>query len=101
MILKPGVKFDGVQPETLKAMAEADVIFKPYGEVVVTSLLDGTHSPNSLHYSGYAFDLRTRHMAHDQIAAASKDLHERLGPDYDVVVEGDHLHVEYDPKWRK
>ena len=26
------------------------------------------------------------------------DIETRLGPDYDVVLEHDHIHVEYDPK---
>ena len=96
MILKPSVIFNGVQAPVLRAMAAAEEVFGPYGDVVVTSIKDGTHSANSLHYDGLAFDLRTRHMDKGQVAAAAEALAIALGKDYDVVIEGDHLHVEYD-----
>ena len=48
----------------------------------------------SLHYQGKAFDLRTWHV----IEEVAKQLRTYLGKDYDVIVEKDHIHVEYDPK---
>lgn len=100
MKLKSGVLFDGIKAPTLRAMAAAEDAFLPYGEVVVTSIKDGIHSANSLHYDGLAFDLRTRHMTLDQVEDAVGYLRRKLGPDYDVVIEATHAHVEYQPKVR-
>ena len=67
---------------------------------VITSANDGKHSTASLHYSGNAFDLRI--WAFKENPAALRAFASRcaaaLGRDFDVVLESDHLHVEYDPK---
>ena len=64
------------------------------GEMVVTSVRDGKHKEHSLHYVGQAVDLRTR----DFTDMWAHYLRNALGKDWDVVVESDHIHVEYDPK---
>ena len=64
------------------------------GEMVVTSARDGKHKDNSLHYVGKAVDLRIR----DYVDTWAMYLHNTLGKDWDVVIESDHIHVEYDPK---
>lgn len=84
--------------------------------IVITSAADGTHGLNSLHPKGFAFDVRiygTREgavkspfvpgmmLATMQRAEATGwvgRLRAELGRDYDVVLESDHIHVEYDPK---
>lgn len=66
--------------------------------IVVTSLLDGVHSKNSLHYSGNAFDLRVWIYTQDQIQQLLKRFKTELGNDFDCIFEGDHFHIEYDPK---
>jgi len=66
-------------------------------DAIVTYTTNGRHSANSLHYSGNAVDLRTRDMTEEQRQQAVEDLRNELGDDYDVVDEGDHIHVEYDP----
>lgn len=82
------------------AMKEADFLSNKLTrqEAVVTSVLDGVHSKNSLHYSGNAFDLRVWIYTPEQIAQLAGELKKSLGKNYDVVFEGDHIHVEYDPK---
>lgn len=67
-------------------------------EAIVTSGNDGQHMPGSLHYKGLAMDLRTRDQTHAKITAFATRLQMEIGDDYDVVVEKDHIHVEYDPK---
>jgi RHS repeat-associated protein len=67
-------------------------------DAVVTYAANGRHTPRSLHPSGNAIDLRTRDLTQEQIQQAAKDLQTVLGDDYDVVIESDHIHVEYDPK---
>lgn len=66
-------------------------------EVVITSLLDGVHSKNSLHYTGNAFDLRVWIYTEKQRKTLLIQLRKTLGIDYDVVDEVDHLHIEWDP----
>lgn len=65
-------------------------------ELVITSLNDGRHMKNSLHYSGKAADLRTWHI--DDVNLFAAELSQAIGKDFDVVVESDHIHLEYDPK---
>ena len=68
-------------------------------DATVTSLQDGKHMKGSRHAAGFAFDLRTKNLAAPQVAAVEKALKEELEPlGFDVVNEGDHIHIEYDPK---
>lgn len=87
-----------------------------HGDVVIlTSIDDGRHSKASLHYVGRAMDVRftgdrpggidmdaSRQPAHPTLEAEAqawaKRLRQQLGPAYDVVVESDHIHLEWDPK---
>ena len=102
MKLKEGVDPTGIQPELLLAIMAAKEAYRDYGyDLVITSLTDGKHSRTSLHYSGCAVDLRTRHMGTEEdkaeIATLIKD---SLGPDYDVILESTHIHIEWQPKRR-
>lgn len=99
MRLKPGVRVLGLQAGTLLAMQAAGEVLRAFDlEFVVTSVIDGSHSRSSKHYSGNAFDFRTRHMGEGQPAQVREALSIALAGDYDVVLEGNHIHVEYDPK---
>jgi hypothetical protein len=49
---------------------------------------------NSVHYAGKAFDMRTRIYTKGQVEAIVDELFTLLGEDYDVIDEGDHVHVE-------
>ena len=73
-----------------------DKVFQKFGvaEAVITSGRDGVHKEGSFHYQGKAFDLRTWHV----LEALNAALKEEFGPHYDVLLEKDHIHVEYDPK---
>lgn len=83
-----------------EAMMKADIISRRVSgkEIVVTSLLDGVHSKNSLHYTGNAFDLRVWIYTVKQKGEVLRRLKDELGSAYDCIDEGDHLHIEYDPK---
>ena len=109
MTLKQGVKIEGIKPECIVGLMIVDRYFAEHKvDFVVTSVKDGKHGENSLHYGGYAFDARLRHLdgntgdisSEDKVLAMmyAKDLKERMGGLFDVVVEGDHFHFEYDPK---
>ena len=74
-------------------------VYEAYGyEMTVTSVTDGTHSRASLHYVGFAFDLRTRHIPLDELPLIQKDLQEALTDEFDVVLESNHFHIEFQPK---
>lgn len=61
----------------------------------ITSITDGKHGITSLHYKGKALDIR---LPEKNIAAVFNKIAEILGPDYDVVLESTHIHIEFDPK---
>ncbi len=93
------VKIQGISTELLFALIVADQVYKETGqELVITSLNDGKHSVTSLHYSGNAGDVRIYRDGKDQ---QRRDMiKERLGIDYDVILEGNHIHIEYQPRRR-
>lgn len=96
---KDGVSVDGIKKETIALIVILNTYFELRigKELVVTSCTDGKHMKGSKHYSGYAIDIRIRHLTASEISkliAWFKSLHER---EYDMVVEKDHIHVEYDP----
>lgn len=66
-------------------------------DCVITSCRDGKHGEKSYHYSGRAFDLRTRDIALKDQPAIHQALKELMGKDYDVVLEKDHIHIEPSP----
>ena len=67
--------------------------------VWITSANDGTHMKGSLHYKNRAFDVRTLNLIDADTAAEWVEaLKLVLGKDYDVVLEHNHIHVEFDPK---
>ena len=99
MIIKSGVRVFGLRPEILLALIIAEPLFEEEGEeMVVTSLIEGKHSRGSLHYAGAAVDLRTNPIAPAAAKEIRDELQRRLGPDYDVVLEKTHLHIEFQPK---
>ena len=98
-MIKSGVKAAGLKPEILLAICEAREVYRELdAELVITSLLDGQHMKGSLHYKGLAVDLRTRHLSKADRGIAAQRLRVALGPEYDVVLEGSHIHIEHDPK---
>ena len=67
--------------------------------VWITSANDGTHMKGSLHYKNRAFDVRTLNLINADTATSwVEDLKLVLGTDYDVILEHNHIHVEFDPK---
>lgn len=89
----------GVEPRILIIAAAAINAAEGLGfDVVITSGNDGTHKVGSKHYSYEALDLRTFNIPKQYRALYIDRLRFRLGNAYDVIDEGDHIHVEYDPK---
>jgi hypothetical protein len=93
------VKLEGVQWQVFHAAVIVESVLQSFGtELVITSCNDGKHMPNSRHYKGLAFDARSRDLAPAFQVHARDEMKKRLGPDYDVVLEKDHFHIEHDPK---
>ena len=106
MILKKGASLEGVTDITKKAIEDVDLVYKHSGIIlVITSGTegfdgDGVHGKGSKHYSGEAFDCRTRNIpgAHSAKMAIVDAIKRVLSKDFDIILEKDHIHVEYDPK---
>jgi hypothetical protein len=90
----------GIGKPILHAMHVINDIMEESGEYCVTSLCDGVHGPNSLHYVGLAMDLRTRHLKEmEAVNVLARRLQEELGRMYQVIVEKDHIHLEVSDLW--
>jgi hypothetical protein len=75
-------------------------IMEASGEYCITSLLDGTHGPNSLHYVGLAMDIRIRHLKDPELVTPlAVRIQQELGGMYQVIAEKDHIHIETSDKW--
>ena len=97
--IKRGVDLRLLTPQVLLAVAVAESLFFQRDiAVVITSGRDSRHGKGSLHYMGNAVDLRIRALTAFNAAAVAEELADCLGDQYDVVLESDHIHVEFDPK---
>ena len=92
------IQYAGIRAELVFALCVAGGVYAEYeAACVITSLNDSNHSHTSLHYAGAAADLRTRHLSMDANILVRK-IDMRLGRDYDVLFEGDHIHIEWQPR---
>lgn len=103
MRFKDGVSPVGVSDRVWQAMVYVDDYLRLIGtgdELWVTSTREGRHMVGSRHYSGEAFDFRAPVVILDggEVGYLLNEVRELLGADFDVVFEGDHFHVEFDPK---
>lgn len=98
--VKPGVK-----PVTLyiaAAVANVAEALRLPADMVITSGNDSQHMAGSKHYTDEALDFRTKHLTPHDRGLLVAGVKEKLGKDYDVVLESvggpnEHLHVEHDP----
>jgi hypothetical protein len=96
MKIKDGASLAGLQLEMRRVLITAESIWTQNDqELVVTGGTDGAHSAGSLHYYGYAVDLRSRYFSEGIKSRVVDALRLKLGEDYDVVVHSTHIHVEY------
>ncbi len=99
LAIKKGVDLRLLSPQMAIAAAVADSVYTELGvPCVITSGRDSKHGAGSLHYLGHGLDFRIRDMTANQAINAAQMLRDRLGPQYDVVLENDHIHTEFDPK---
>ncbi len=99
LLLKPGVRIAGLRPEILFAIVAAERVCAEMSvDCVVTACVDGVHQAGSLHYCGLAVDLRSRDFRPGDLDKAIAHIKQCLGADYDVVLEKDHVHIEFQQK---
>lgn len=106
MIMKKGVSLEGVTAITSAAIEKVDDVYQANGVTLfITSGTEGhpgdrVHKKTSKHYTGEAFDCRIRNIpnGHQAVVNIYNAIRRVLGPDFDVILEKDHIHVEYDPK---
>lgn len=103
--LKAGVSLKGLKPEIVFGIISALSIASSLGlgELVITSCKEGQHKVGSLHYRGFAVDIRTNTMYNPTRLAFISKLKEALDTEFDIVDEGagtinQHCHLEYDPE---
>lgn len=98
MLLKLGVDISRLADPMRRAMAKVDAVYIDVtgAEAVCTSTYEGAHSVASLHYVNRAADFRLPPPALREKVVVQ--LRAKLGPEFDVVLEGSHIHVEHDPK---
>lgn len=87
---------EGVTPRNLVICAAAANVASGMGvDVTITAGTDGKHMVGSKHYTGEALDIRLLGVRTTEFRTL---LAIRLGAGYQVILEPDHIHVEYDPK---
>ena len=107
-ILKSGVTQQGVRSPVFFACGVTEMIYRHRGYTCVITSLTDSHAdrPKSLHNAGLAVDFRTKNVPRDLWPSLTDEISSVLNPmGFDVVLEADHIHVEYQPKtgenWQK
>lgn len=96
---KTSVTVFGLCQEILWALDRTEQVYGIYGnDCTVTSGRGDSHSRESFHYAGRAVDIRTRDIDSDTLTAIVSVLKRKLGKNFDVILESNHLHVEYQPR---
>ncbi len=98
MVAKQNVKFLYFTRPMLRMM---DVVMETWtfeSEPLVTSAFDGIHMKTSLHYQGLALDFRKITIPETRQQGYCNTLQAKLGKDYQVILEKDHIHIEYQPQ---
>jgi len=96
MLIKAGVDISRLKPPIRKKLSMISILIWSIEreELVISSTYEGNHSEGSLHYADLAVDIRRNN--HGRMVR--DELKNKLGRNYDVILESDHIHIEYDPK---
>lgn len=107
MKIKPGVELNGVHFMLWYAAAVADWVrnYLGHGEATITGgrepadVVGPRRVRNTFHPGGYALDFRTNDLPGGSLGYAAQRwaqvLQQALGVDFEIVVEQDHIHIEY------
>ena len=101
--VKKGADISQLNVEMREALQIMAAIYEKYGyQMTITSGNDGKHMSGSKHYVNNAVDLRIWGIAEDGfLQIIGNEMQEMLDlhkSGYQVVIESDHYHVEFDPK---
>ena len=98
---KPEVRIRYFTPQLAEALEAGGLWSLVRGvDLDVNSIDDSAHGPGSLHGDSLALDLDPGTDRPDHTADLARFLARRLSAPWDVVLESDHVHVEYDTKRR-
>jgi len=96
--IKPGVRLLGLKPEVSIGLQVAEGVYAAHGWTLrLTCGTEGKHQRASLHYAGQAVDLGLPPSGTD-LPAFIVELRLALGEEFDVLLEADHIHLEWQPK---
>jgi hypothetical protein len=101
---KASVRFAVITPALLHILTTLERLSRtlfglPVEGLVITSGSDGTHAPNSKHYTGEAIDLRSKTLSTATRTVLMAELRRTLGPQFTVLLEdvgrpNEHLHCQ-------
>jgi len=97
-MIKRGVSLLGLQPQMAIAYAIACRIYANHDLVCrLTSGTEGKHGRHSHHYKGCAIDTGIRKLQRAFCRILDAELEVALGSEFQVILESNHIHIEYDP----
>lgn len=106
MIIKPGVQIAGLKREMQIALDYAEEVYEKFGHsLIVTDAFDDQKRKirgrvkDSKHYTGEAFDIRIWNVGADVHRIYGRLLKGLGDLGFDILLESDHIHIEYHPKW--
>lgn len=97
--IKPGVRIHGMSAQIFYGLGIVKDVLAEIGvNFVLTAGIDGGHTAGSSHYAGNAGDVRSHEIPADKIDWVVSESQKRLGPDFFIQKEADHLHVQFKPQ---
>lgn len=96
--ISQGYMFGMELPAWAAYMVAASVFHSYAATCRMTNSVEGEHSDKSLHYVGLAVDIGLGGIdvrIHQELA---DKIRAKLSPEYDVVLEPYHIHIEFQPK---
>lgn len=96
-----GVEIRRWTPQIAEALEIADEWSRIRSKtVIINSIDDSVHGSPSFHGFSLAIDFDDENDDHRDLASLYRWLAFRLPPQWDVLNKGNHIHTEYDPKYR-
>lgn len=93
-----GAKLLGIKPEMIPVFIITNEVFRHYSaEAVLTEGTGGIHR-TIVHPLGMATDWGLSKLGKSVDKSIKSRLKAKLGDQYDVILESDHFHIEFDPR---